>query len=191
MKILLIIGIISLIGIFFIPNIYAQNTVWKIYSDSEKGFTINYPSEWKVELKENRFDSGDVDFIKKESTILSDGTLIEENKAIVGIVFGKHLGINEIDPKDFANALSKRNQFTFNQYREIENNIDKYTIDGNPTYGFIATHYDNTGLSEQAQLQLVSFPEGKLFGVLYMTKKEDFYRYFPVVEQMIYSIKLK
>lgn len=191
MNIILLSGIISLIGILFIPDIYSQNTEWKIYTDSEKGFTIDYSSEWKVELKENRFDSGDVDFIKKELTILGDGTLIEENTAIVAIVFGKHLGKDKIDPKDFANALSKRNQFTFNQYREIENNIDKYIVDGNPTYGFIATHYDNTGLSEQAQLQLVSFLDGKLFGVLYMTKKEDFYKYLPIVEQMIHSIKLK
>ena len=62
----------------FLQNISAQTLDWKTYTDSEKGLTIDYPSEWKVKLKENRFYSGDVDFIKQESTILRDGTLIEE-----------------------------------------------------------------------------------------------------------------
>lgn len=191
MKILLISSrLIFLLAIFFVSNIYAQIAEWKTYTDPDKGFTIDYPSDWKVQPNENRFETGDVDFIKKETTILSDGTLIEENTVIVGIIFGRDLGMDAIDPKDFANALSDRNKFTFNKYREIEKNIDRYTIDGKPLYGFIAAHYDSTGLSEQAQLQLVSFPEGNLFGFLYMTGVEEFEKYLPIVEKMVESINI-
>ena len=50
-----------------ISIIYGQNSEWKIYTDPEDKFSINYPPGWTLEPKQNRFDYKDFDV---EITIL-------------------------------------------------------------------------------------------------------------------------
>jgi len=174
-------------------NIYAQDQSkesiqWKTYTDPQSKFSIDYPSDWLVEPKQNRFDPVDVKFIKKETVTLNDENSVEQNAAMFGITYGTNLDMSNIDLKAFVEELSKRNQFTYNNYREIEGDIDKYKMDTNPCAGFIAAH--TNGLQEQGQLQLICFPDGKLFSVLYMTDQKYFDKYLPIAEKMIDSINI-
>src|SRR5829696_8925183 len=68
--------IIVAIGIICsISNIYGQGsntTQWKTYTDTQGKFTVDYPPNWEVEPRENRFDTKDVEF-----SILDEGNSVQ------------------------------------------------------------------------------------------------------------------
>ena len=57
--------IFLVIAIVFISNGYSKGSttsVKKIYTDINGKFTIDYPTDWNIEPRENRFDTKDVIF---------------------------------------------------------------------------------------------------------------------------------
>ena len=162
---------------------------WKTYTDPEGKFNINYPADWKIdEIEKTTFDKRDVGFIKKETVDLSGGTSVEQNAAVFGISYNTDSDMEDVDLEEFVQELSSRNQFNYDNYREIEGGIDTYKISGNPAVGIIFAN--SNGFQEQGQLNVISFPDDNLFNINYVADQKNFDKYLPIAEKMIQSIKI-
>ena len=160
---------------------FKKSIQWKNYTDPEGKLNLQYPSDWNIEPKKNRFDTKDLE-LSKEGSILG-------RIATVIIISDKNFDMSEGTVKEFTQLYADVQKNEIPSYRIIEDDIDKYQIDGNEASGYIFGQNSDDGV-KLGGLQLVSFPNNNLFGFMYMARQNDFDRFLPTVEKIIESIKL-
>ena len=115
-----------------------QATTWKTYSNSKFGFSIDYPSEWIIKEKTNRFETG-VDLTIQSSNILTPTT---SEFTFNG---GKPAPSDDISfLTDFGKRQLVDNYFSIDsENRLVEDvNTSKYIIDGEKAGSFTYSSID-------------------------------------------------
>jgi hypothetical protein len=159
--------------VFTATNIYGDD--WKNYTVEGK-FSFNYPSDWNVTGKENRFDPYDAK--------VSNGS--------VSVTFD----LDEDDPgysnDDFIlQSLETASNNSFDNLEIFEKGTDKYIINNQTAPYIIATFdEDRPFLPRNAALMFVFVKFGdNWIEVYYTSEKNDFDKYLATAEKIMKSIR--
>ncbi len=155
-------------------------TDWLTFSNDK--FLLKYPNDWNVEKKLSKFHVLDVKLIKNNPF------------SFIGISFS-----SLTNPEEFTNkiVLDEAEKFGMDAsssgyagYEVLDKDLNKYTIDGNPSsYHIVKYIYEDNGL-EGKIMEIFSLIDKSLFTLTYESTVENFDKDLPVVEKIIDSIKI-
>jgi len=155
-------------------------TDWLTFSNDK--FLLKYPNDWNVEKKLSKFHVLDVKLIKNNPF------------SFIGISFS-----SLTNPEEFTNkiVLDEAEKFGmdasssgYEVYEVLDKDLNKYTIDGNPSsYHIVKYIYEDNGL-EGKIMEIFSLIDKSLFTLTYQSTIENFDKDLPVVEKIIDSIKI-
>jgi len=155
-------------------------TDWLTFSNAK--FVLKYPHDWNVEKKLSKFHVLDFKLIKNNPF------------SFIGISFS-----SLTNPEEFTNKiiLDEAEKFGmdasssgYEVYEVLEKDLNKYTIDGNPSsFHIVKYKYEDNGL-EGKIMEIFSLIDKRLFTLTYQSTIENFDKDLPVVEQIIDSIKI-
>jgi hypothetical protein len=155
-------------------------TDWLTFSNDK--FVLKYPDDWNVEKKLSKFHVLDFKLIKNNPF------------SFIGISFS-----SLTNPEEFTNKiiLDEAEKFGmdasssgFEVYEVIDKDLNKYTIDGNPSsFHIVKYKYEDNGL-EGKIMEIFSLIDKRLFTLTYQATVENFDKDLPVVEKIIDSIKI-
>ena len=172
--------IFLVIGIFFsISNGYITGSTtsveWKTYIDLNDKFTVDYPTDWTFEPRENRFDTKDVIF-----SLLDEGNYV--NLGIVTTETTKTVDIEEYGDDIIPQLTSTRDNFRLIDSWECE----KYSVNNATTCSIVFT----TGISpsEFAEMDVYTVDNTTKYAIVYRTIPDLFDKHLPIAEQIIKSI---
>ena len=156
-------------------------TDWLTFSNDK--FVLKYPNDWNVEKKLSKFHVLDFKLIKNNPF------------SFIGISFSPLT-----NPEEFTNKiiLDEAEKFGMDAsssgyavYEVLDKDLNKYTIDGNPSsYHIVKYIYEDNGL-EGKIMEIFSLIDKRLFTLTYQSTVENFDKDLPVVEKIIDSIKIK
>ena len=149
---------------------------------SNDKFVLKYPHDWNVEKKLSKFHVLDFKLIKNNPF------------SFIGISFS-----SLSNPEEFTNkiVLDEAEKFGmdasssgYEVYEVLDKDLNKYTIDGNPSsYHIVKYIYEDNGL-EGKIMEIFSLIDKSLFTLTYESTVENFDKDLPVVEKIIDSIKI-
>jgi hypothetical protein len=154
-------------------------TDWLTFSNDK--FVLKYPHDWNVEKKLSKFHVLDFKLIKKNPF------------SFIGISFS-----SLTNPEEFTNKiiLDEAEKFGMDAssgyalYEVLDKDLNKYTIDGNPSaYHIVKYIYEDNGL-EGKIMEIFSLIDKRLFTLTYQSTVENFDKDLPAVEKIIDSIKI-
>jgi len=155
-------------------------TDWLTFSNDK--FVLKYPHDWNVEKKLSKFHVLDFKLIKNNPF------------SFIGISFSPLT-----NPEEFTNkiVLDEAEKFGmdasssgYEVYEVLDINLNKYTIDGNPSsFHIVKYKYEDNGL-EGNIMEIFSLIDKRLFTLTYQSTVENFDKDLPVVEKIIDSIKI-
>ena len=155
-------------------------TDWLTFSNDK--FVLKYPNDWNVEKKLSKFHVLDFKLIKNNPF------------SFIGISFS-----SLSNPEEFTNkiVLDEAEKFGMDAsssgyavYEVLDKDLNKYTIDGNPSsYHIVKYIYKDNGL-EGKIMEIFSLIDKSLFTLTYESTVENFDKDLPVVEKIIDSIKI-
>ena len=155
-------------------------TDWLTFSNDK--FVLKYPHDWNVEKKLSKFHVLDFKLIKKNPF------------SFIGISFS-----SLTNPEEFTNKiiLDEAEKFGmdasssgYEVYEVLNKDLNKYTIDGNPSsYHIVKYKYEDKGL-EGKIMEIFSLIDKRLFTFTYQSTVENFDKDLPMVEKIIDSIKI-
>ena len=155
-------------------------TDWLTFSNDK--FVLKYPHDWNVEKKLSKFHVLDFKLIKNNPF------------SFIGISFS-----SLTNPEEFTNkiVLDEAEKFGmdasssgYEVYEVLAKDLNKYTIDGNPSsYHIVKYIYEDNGL-EGKIMEIFSLIDKSLFTLTYESTVENFDKDLPVVEKIIDSIKI-
>ena len=158
----------------------AAATDWLTFSNDK--FVLKYPPHWNVEKKLSKFHVLDFKLIKKNPF------------SFIGISFS-----SLTNPEEFTNKiiLDEAEKFGMDasssgyaDYEVLDKDLNKYTIDGNPSaYHIVKYIYEDNGL-EGKIMEIFSLIDKRLFTLTYQSTVENFDKDLPAVEKIIDSIKI-
>jgi hypothetical protein len=172
--------IFLVIGIFSISNDYSKASTtsaeWKTYTDINGKFTVDYPTDWNIDPRENRFETKDVIF-----SLFDEGNSV--NLGIVTTDTPTNLDIEEYGEDIIHQRSSTRDNFRLIDSWECE----KYTISNATTCSLVFT--TGTSPSELAEMDVYTVHNTTTYTIVYRTIPDLFDKYLPTVDQIIKSIK--
>lgn len=155
-------------------------TDWLTFSNDK--FVLKYPNDWNVEKKLSKFHVLDFKLIKNNPF------------SFIGISFS-----SLSNPEEFTNkiVLDEAEKFGmdasssgYEVYEVLDKDLNKYTIDGNPSsFHIVKYKYEDNGL-EGKIMEIFSLIDKRLFTLTYQSTVENFDKDLPVVEKIIDSIKI-
>ena len=155
-------------------------TDWLTFSNDK--FVLKYPSDWNVEKKLSKFHVLDFKLIKNNPF------------SFIGISFSPLT-----NPEEFTNkiVLDEAEKFGmdasssgYEVYEVLGKDLNKYTIDGNPSsFHIVKYKYEDNGL-EGKIMEIFSLIDKRLFTLTYQSTVENFDKDLPAVEKIIDSIKI-
>jgi hypothetical protein len=155
-------------------------TDWLTFSNDK--FVLKYPNDWNVEKKLSKFHVLDFKLIKNNPF------------SFIGISFS-----SLSNPEEFTNkiVLDEAEKFGmdasssgYEVYEVLDKDLNKYTIDGNPSsFHIVKYKYEDNGL-EGKIMEIFSLIDKRLFTLTYQATVENFDKDLPVVEKIIDSIKI-
>lgn len=155
-------------------------TDWLTFSNDK--FVLKYPNDWNVEKKLSKFHVLDFKLIKNNPF------------SFIGISFS-----SLSNPEEFTNkiVLDEAEKFGmdastsgYEVYEVLDKDLNKYTIDGNPSsFHIVKYKYEDNGL-EGKIMEIFSLIDKRLFTLTYESTVENFDKDLPVVEKIIDSIKI-
>ena len=155
-------------------------TDWLTFSNDK--FVLKYPNDWNVEKKLSKFHVLDFKLIKNNPF------------SFIGISFS-----SLSNPEEFTNkiVLDEAEKFGmdasssgYEVYEVLDKDLNKYTIDGNPSsFHIVKYKYEDNGL-EGKIMEIFSLVDKRLFTLTYQSTVENFDKDLPVVEKIIDSIKI-
>ena len=155
-------------------------TDWLTFSNDK--FVLKYPHDWNVEKKLSKFHVLDFKLIKNNPF------------SFIGIAFS-----SLSNPEEFTNkiVLDEAEKFGmdasssgYEVYEVLDKDLNKYTIDGNPSsFHIVKYKYEDNGL-EGKIMEIFSLIDKSLFTLSYQSTVENFDKDLPVVEKIIDSIKI-
>jgi hypothetical protein len=171
--------IFLVIVIVFISNGYSKSSTtsaeWKTYTDINDKFTIDYPTDWNIEPRENRFDTKDVIFSLPD----------EGNSVNLGIVTTETP--TKLDIEEYGKDIITERTSTRDNFRLIDSwECEKYSINNATTCSLVFT----TGTSpfESAEMDVYTVHNTTTYTIVYRTIPDLFDKHLPTVDQMIKSI---
>ena len=155
-------------------------TDWLTFSNDK--FVLKYPNDWNVEKKLSKFHVLDFKLIKKNLF------------SFIGIDFSSVTNPEEFTNKIVLDGYEKlgmdASSSGYEVYEVLDKDLNKYTIDGNPSSSHIVKYkYENNGL-EGKIMEIFSLIDKRLFILTYQSTVENFDKDLPVVEKIIDSIKI-
>jgi hypothetical protein len=158
----------------------AAATDWLTFSNDK--ISLKYPPDWNVEKKLSKFHVLDFKLIKNNPF------------SFIGISFS-----SLTNPEEFTNKiiLDEAEKFGmsasssgFKVYEVLDKDLNKYTIDGNPSsFHIVKYKYEDNDL-EGKIMEIFSLIDKRLFTLTYQSTVENFDKDLPVVEKIIDSIKI-
>lgn len=155
-------------------------TDWLTFSNDK--FVLKYPHDWNVEKKLSKFHVLDFKLIKNNPF------------SFIGISFS-----SLSNPEEFTNkiVLDEAEKFGmdasssgYEVYEVLDKDLNKYTIDGNPSsFHIVKYKYEDNGI-EGKIMEIFSLIDKRLFTLTYQSTVENFDKDLPVVEKIIDSIKI-
>ena len=155
-------------------------TDWLTFSNDK--FVLKHPHDWNVEKKLSKFHVLDFKLIKNNPF------------SFIGISFS-----SLTNPEEFTNKiiLDEAEKFGmdasssgYEVYEVLDKDLNKYTIDGNPSsFHIVKYKYEDKGL-EGKIMEIFSLIDKTLFTLTYQSTVENFDKDLPVVEKIIDSIKI-
>ncbi len=177
--------IISFLIQSVIQYLIAQPTVenWKTFVDPEKRFTLFYPPNLQAKGKEN--------FLSSTDLILTNPNASRQFKITVSYVANdsslNYTGNQKIVPYNDLRDLEQQIKPAFQIYNIVQNSSTSYDLYGFPTAGNIIDYTRHNGESGR-MLNVLGIVKGKSsFLFSYSNSVEGFYRYLPIVNQIINS----
>jgi len=171
--------IFLVIVIVCISNGYSKGSTtsaeWKTYTDINGKFTIDYPTDWNIEPRENRFDTKDVIF-----SLPDEGNSV--NLGIVTTETPTNVAIEEYGKDIITERTSTRDNFRLIDSWECA----KYSINNSTTCSLVFT----TGTSpfEFAEMDVYTVHNTTTYTIVYRTIPDLFDKHLPTVDQIIKSI---
>jgi hypothetical protein len=158
----------------------AAATDWLTFSNDK--ISLKYSPDWNVEKKLSKFHVLDFKLIKNNPF------------SFIGISFS-----SLTNPEEFTNKiiLDEAEKFGvsasssgFKVYEVLDKDLNKYTIDGNPSsFHIVKYKYEDNDL-EGKIMEIFSLIDKRLFTLTYQSTVENFDKDLPVVEKIIDSIKI-
>jgi hypothetical protein len=145
---------------------------WKTYSNDKFGFSVEYPSNWIVKEKTNRFEPG------VEITIASNKSLQNPTSGAFFVTGNSPVTIDDIEVlTNYDKKLAVDDYFDINYDRKMveDTNITKYMIGGEKagsfTYGEYSKDTNNalTGIE-----QVVTTHNGKFYFFTFQSSTKYF-----------------
>ncbi len=149
---------------------------------SNKKFELKHPPNWEVEKKLSKFHVLDFKLIK------------DEPFSFIGISFSSLANsdkfTNEQILEQSENFGKSASSSGYKVYEVLEKNLDKYTIDFNPSSFHIVKYKYKENDLEGKIMEIFSIIDENLFTLTYQSTVENFDKDFPIVERIIDSIKI-
>ena len=147
-------------------------TDWLTFSNDK--FLIKYPNDWNVEKKLSKFHVLDFKLIKNNPF------------SFIGISFSPLTNPEEFTNKIILDEAEKfgmdASSSGYEVYEVLDKNLNKYTIDGNPSsFHIVKYKYEDNGL-EGKIMEIFSLIDKRLFTLTYQSTVENFDKDLPVVE---------
>jgi hypothetical protein len=155
-------------------------TDWLTFSNDK--FVLKYPHDWNVEKKLSKFHVLDFKLIKNNPF------------SFIGISFSSLTNPEEFTNKIILDEAEKlgmdASSSGYEIYEVLDKDLNKYTIDGNPSsFHIVKYKYKDKGL-EGKIMEIFSLIDKTLFTLTYQSTVKNFDKDLPVVEKIINSIKI-
>ena len=155
-------------------------TDWLTFSNDK--FVLKYPNDWNVEKKLSKFHVLDFKLIKNNPF------------SFIGISFSSLSNPEEFNNKIVLDEAEKfgmdASSSGYEVYEVLDKDLNKYTIDGNPSsFHIVKYKYEDNGI-EGKIMEIFSLIDKRLFTLTYQSTLENFDKDLPVVEKIIDSIKI-
>ena len=177
-------GIITILACATIPNVFAQpaDQTWKLFTDPENEFSIEYPSSWDAKPAENRFERADVNIYSSEGPLGGFAQVQYQYN-----IMSEELTENNLELY-FPSIISGIST-AFDSFNQVEEALyDKYKIDGHKAASVVAS-FETSGM-DFAGLLVASPVGNKLFVFNYSADPNRFDANFPIAEHMLNSTKI-
>ena len=150
---------------------------------SNKKFELKHPPNWEVEKKLSKFHVLDFKLIK------------EDPFSFIGISFSSLANSDQLTNEQILEQSEKFGKSSssssgYKVYEVLEKNLNKYTIDANPSSFHIVKYKYKENDLEGKIMEIFSIIDGNLFTLTYQSTIDNFYKDLPVVERIIDSIKI-
>lgn len=150
---------------------------------SNKKFELKHPPNWEVEKKLSKFHVLDFKLIK------------EDPFSFIGISFSSLANSDQLTNEQILEQSEKFGKSSssssgYKVYEVLEKNLNKYTIDANPSSFHIVKYKYKENDLEGKIMEIFSIVDGNLFTLTYQSTLENFDKDLPIVERIIDSIKI-
>ena len=150
---------------------------------SNKKFELKHPPNWEVEKKLSKFHVLDFKLIK------------EDPFSFIGISFSSLANSDQLTNEQILEQSEKFGKSSssssgYKVYEVLEKNLNKYTIDANPSSFHIVKYQYKENDLEGKIMEIFSIIDGNLFTLTYQSTLENFDKDLPIVERIIDSIKI-
>jgi hypothetical protein len=167
------------IGLLLINFAHGQEVQWLNWEDPDKQFSLQYPSNWTLIPRENRFDEQDVSFnIVGNSTMLTINVYNTTSTDLVEIM-DRAAETNNLPESALKSKLFEGPDYV------------SYTVSGEPAGSIIWTNNNVPFMGKLVWQNIASIVGDKFVGIIYASGAPDFDKYSPQVEKVIQSIKVK
>ena len=170
-------------------NAFAQNDQWLNWEDPDKEFSLQYPSDWTVRPRENRFEEQDISFyIDGDFTTLTNLTTLG-----IDVYNTTSTDLKELMEQAVESASTNPNNILINTKLFEGPEYVKYTVSGKPAASVIWLHdnHDNPLSGQAVYLFIASIVGDKFVRINYNSYDKQFDKYLPEVEKVVQSIKVK
>jgi len=148
---------------------------------SNKKFELKHPPNWEVEKKLSKFHVLDFKLIKNNPF------------SFIGISFSSLANSDQLTNEQIleqSEKFGKSSSSGYKVYEVLEKNLNKYTIDANPSSFHIVKYKYKENDLEGKIMEIFSIVDGNLFTLTYQSTLENFDKDLPIVERIIDSIKI-
>jgi hypothetical protein len=178
----ILLTVIIISGFLMVPALLSQNIVGRdeflTYENSDFGFSIRYPSDWKKE-EEYTSKSSNVNIVvsfakRNESRIDTETDLYIRTEDFLG----KNVTLEDFAQQQKAYTSSLLAVSSFNESR---------TIAGNKLAWQIEYEFKGIGGTVRRGLNSLTINDNIGYSLVFSTDKKSFDRYFPIAQKMIDS----
>lgn len=150
---------------------------------SNKKFELKHPPNWEVEKKLSKFHVLDFKLIKNNPF------------SFIGISFSSLANSDQLTNEQILEQSEKFGKSSssssgYKVYEVLEKNLNRYTIDANPSSFHIVKYKYKENDLEGKIMEIFSIIDGNLFTLTYQSTLENFDKDLPIVERIIDSIKI-
>ena len=170
----------SINNISSLNNSKIETADWLTFSN--KKFELKHPPNWEVEKKLSKFHVLDFKLIKNNPF------------SFIGISFSSLANSDQLTNEQILEQSEKFGKSSSSSgyivYEVLEKNLNKYTIDANPSSFHIVKYKYKENDLEGKIMEIFSIVDGNLFTLTYQSTLENFDKDLPIVERIIDSIKI-